>query len=105
MPQLIITAIGPDRPGLVGQLTAHLHSAGGNLLDTRMVNLRGEFAMMILLELESHSAAQLQRDLPALGKPAKSKTKRDVFVFMINGYKPHAPAAAMALIERLPQQK
>jgi len=44
-------------------------------------------------------------DLPALGKPAKSKTKRDVFVFMINGYKPHAPAAAMALIERLPQQK
>jgi len=31
-------------------------------------------------------------------RPAKS---RDVFVYMINGFKPKAPAAAMALIERL----
>jgi uncharacterized protein YecE (DUF72 family) len=31
-------------------------------------------------------------------KPAKS---RDVFIYMINGFKPKAPAAAMALIERL----
>jgi uncharacterized protein YecE (DUF72 family) len=31
-------------------------------------------------------------------KPPKS---RDVFVYMINGFKPKAPAAAMALIERL----
>jgi uncharacterized protein YecE (DUF72 family) len=40
-------------------------------------------------------------DLPAIEKPADSKSKRDVFVYMINGHKPHAPAAAMALIERL----
>ena len=31
-------------------------------------------------------------------KPPKS---RDVFIYMINGFKPKAPAAAMALIERL----
>jgi uncharacterized protein YecE (DUF72 family) len=31
-------------------------------------------------------------------KPPKS---RDVFIFMINGFKPKAPAAAMALIERI----
>jgi uncharacterized protein YecE (DUF72 family) len=40
-------------------------------------------------------------DLPAIEKPKASKAKRDVFVYMINGFKPHAPAAAMALIERL----
>src|SRR5437763_1554408 len=68
MPQLIITAVGPDRPGIVGELSAHLHAAGANLLDSRMVNLRGEFAMMILLELSTDAAAaKLAHDLPAVG--------------------------------------
>jgi uncharacterized protein YecE (DUF72 family) len=44
-------------------------------------------------------------DLHTVAKPSKSKTKRDVFVFMINGFKPHAPAAAMALIGRLKPPK
>jgi uncharacterized protein YecE (DUF72 family) len=40
-------------------------------------------------------------DLPLLAeKPAKSG-KRDVFIYMINGFKPKAPFAAMALIEKL----
>jgi glycine cleavage system transcriptional repressor len=68
MAQLIITAVGPDRPGIVGELTAHLHAAGGNILDSRMVNLRGEFAMMILLELPTDDAvAKLTTELPGHG--------------------------------------
>jgi glycine cleavage system transcriptional repressor len=51
MPQFIITAVGPDHPGIVGDLTAHIHTGGGNILDSRMVNLRGEFAMLILVEM------------------------------------------------------
>jgi uncharacterized protein YecE (DUF72 family) len=40
-------------------------------------------------------------DLPRFGK-AKAKTaRRDVFVYMIAGDKVRAPAAAMALIDRL----
>ena len=50
MGQLIVTAVGMDRPGLVGELTGHLHSAGANILDSRMVNLRGRFAVIVLLE-------------------------------------------------------
>jgi glycine cleavage system transcriptional repressor len=68
MSQIIITAVGPDRPGIVGELTGHLHAAGGNILDSRMVNLRGEFAMMILLELAGDAAGALEQDLPALGQ-------------------------------------
>ncbi|HEX3357450.1 MAG TPA: ACT domain-containing protein [Tepidisphaeraceae bacterium] len=68
MSQLIITAVGPDRPGIVGELSGHLHSAGGNILDSRMVNLRGQFAIVILIELAESAAAQLQRDLPGFGK-------------------------------------
>ncbi len=42
-------------------------------------------------------------DLGLIGDPQKkAPATRDVFVYMINGFKPKAPAAAMALIERLP---
>jgi glycine cleavage system transcriptional repressor len=68
MAQLILTAVGPDRPGIVGELTAQLHAAGGNILDSRMVNLRGEFAMMILLEIPEASLSRLTADLPAQGE-------------------------------------
>lgn len=41
-------------------------------------------------------------DLEAIAAPEKSPPKsRDVFIYMINGFKPKAPAAAMALIEKL----
>src|SRR5262245_10931336 len=68
MPQLIVTAMGPDRPGIVGELTAHLHAAGANLLDSRMVNLRGEFAMMILLEAAPEAAQKLAHELASIGE-------------------------------------
>lgn len=43
-------------------------------------------------------------DLPAVGKAPKASPKhRDVFIYMINGFKPKAPAAAMALMARLDQ--
>ncbi|HVO13932.1 MAG TPA: DUF72 domain-containing protein [Alphaproteobacteria bacterium] len=38
---------------------------------------------------------------PVAGAEKKPPTSRDVFVYMINGFKPKAPAAAVALIERL----
>src|SRR5262249_39591457 len=40
-------------------------------------------------------------DLDTLTDKTRSKSKRDVFIFMISGAKVRAPAAAMALIERL----
>ncbi len=68
MVQLIVTAVGPDRPGIVGELAGFVHSAGGNLLDSRMVNLRGEFAMMILLECPDHAARRLEEEMPRVGE-------------------------------------
>jgi glycine cleavage system transcriptional repressor len=76
MSQLIISALGPDRPGIVGELTGHLHSEGGNILDSRMVNLRGEFAIMILLECAQDAATKLATELPQIG--AKMKLKMTV---------------------------
>jgi uncharacterized protein YecE (DUF72 family) len=40
--------------------------------------------------------------LAPIGAPERKPPKsRDVFIYMINGFKPKAPAAAMALIERV----
>ncbi len=45
-------------------------------------------------------AGRAAEDLPLIAEPAP-ETKRDVFIYMINGAKVRAPAAAMALLERL----
>jgi glycine cleavage system transcriptional repressor len=48
-PCLVLTAVGPDRPGLVSALSAWVREAGANLEDTRMAQLGGEFALIVLL--------------------------------------------------------
>lgn len=48
------------------------------------------------------SQGKVPEDLDRIADPEKKPPKsRDVFVYMINGFKPKAPAAAMALIRRL----
>ena len=66
MPQLIINALGPDRPGIVGQVTGHLHAAGANVLDSRMVNLRGQFALILLIESDNPALTNIRQSLPTL---------------------------------------
>jgi uncharacterized protein YecE (DUF72 family) len=39
--------------------------------------------------------------LARIASPAKASGERDVFVYFINGAKERAPAAAMALLDRL----
>jgi uncharacterized protein YecE (DUF72 family) len=40
-------------------------------------------------------------DLPSIAPPAAKARQRDVFIYMISGAKVRAPAAAMALLDRL----
>ena len=61
MPQLIVTAVGPDRPGLVADLTRHVFEGGASLADSRMVNLRGHFALLALIEGSSEALDSLRR--------------------------------------------
>jgi glycine cleavage system transcriptional repressor len=82
MPHAILTALGADRPGLVDEVSRFIFERGGNLEDSRMVNLRGQFAMMLLISGDepalsviraelgffSHSA-RLQADLVAAEPP------------------------------------
>jgi glycine cleavage system transcriptional repressor len=49
MSHAILSAIGTDRPGLVEEVSRFIFDRGGNIEDSRMVNLRGQFAMMVLV--------------------------------------------------------
>jgi len=67
MPQIIVTAVGPDRPGLVADLTRHVYEAGASLADSRMVNLRGHFALLALVEGAADALVGLRRALEGTG--------------------------------------
>src|ERR1700712_4552624 len=68
MRELVITAIGPDRPGLIGKLTAPLYEASANVADSRMVNLRGQFALILLAEIPQGKVDQVEQHLQTLAK-------------------------------------
>jgi glycine cleavage system transcriptional repressor len=68
MPELVITAVGPDRPGLVDELTGFLTNAGANIGDARMVNLRGQFAVILMAEASDAALATIRRDVAAHGQ-------------------------------------
>lgn len=59
-PGLVVTAVGPDRPGLVRELAGHIRKLGGNIEDTRMSKLGGEFAVLILVTGEAAALSELK---------------------------------------------
>jgi len=65
---LVLTAVGPDRPGLVSEIAAAIHGAGANLEDSRMAILGGEFALLLLLSGSSAAAAAVEKAAGPLGE-------------------------------------
>jgi glycine cleavage system transcriptional repressor len=64
---LVLTAVGPDRPGLVNEISSLVLSAGANLEDSRMAILGGEFALLILVSGEANAVVQVERGADELG--------------------------------------
>lgn len=65
---LVLTAVGPDRPGLVKRISALIHEAGANLEDSRMAILGGEFALLVLVSGPEAAVGRVERDAPVLEK-------------------------------------
>lgn len=63
---LILTVIGDDRPGLVGELAATISAHQGNWLESSMSRLAGKFAGIVKVAVPSANAAALQAALGAL---------------------------------------
>ncbi|MDP9135899.1 MAG: ACT domain-containing protein [Actinomycetota bacterium] len=67
MPQLALSAIGRDKPGIVAAATAVLLRHGVNVEDSRMSILRGHFAMTLILGVpDGADRKSLERDLDSV---------------------------------------
>ena len=65
---LVLTVIGPDRPGIVEQLSDQVLAVGGNWEESRMSRLAGKFAGLLRVSVDAAHADRLAdglRDLAA----------------------------------------
>jgi len=66
---IALTAIGRDRPGIVAEVTRILFARGGNIEDSSMTILRGEFAMILIISLpDGQEIDALDHDLKRMAR-------------------------------------
>lgn len=64
---LVMTVIGPDRPGLVDSVASLVEEHDGNWLESRMCQLGGQFAGLLQVEIPEAKREVLQASLMDLG--------------------------------------
>jgi glycine cleavage system regulatory protein len=63
MKLLVLTVMGPDRPGLVESLSEILATHGGNWEESRMARLAGQFAGILTARVPAARTAALTQEL------------------------------------------
>ncbi len=63
---LVMTVIGPDRPGLVDSVASLVAEHGGNWLESRMCHLGGQFAGLLRVEIDDSQGEKLRAALSEL---------------------------------------
>lgn len=82
MYEYIITANGPDKTGIVSELSKIITESGGNIQESRMTKLAGDFAIIMLIvsdlpqtEIE-HSLSKLPLSF-SIKKPTKTHSNSE----------------------------
>lgn len=91
---LALSALGPDRPGLVAEVTHYLTDRGGNVEDSRMAVLGAEFGILMLISGTPEEIAAIQRDTAELMKT----TGLDIHVRSTSAPEDHRRAAAIPCV-------
>src|SRR5574337_556157 len=60
---LVVTLIGPDRPGLVNALASRATACGAGWMESSMGRLAGHFAGIVRLEVDETAIAELESSL------------------------------------------
>lgn len=63
---LVLTVVGPDRPGLVNSLSERVAAVGATWTESRMARLAGKFAGIVAIEVARERADELSEALRAL---------------------------------------
>jgi glycine cleavage system regulatory protein len=91
MADLVLTLIGPDRPGIVESIAEPIAALGGNWLESRMAHLAGQFAGILRVEVPDEKAA-------ALADALRKLEARGLRLTVEAGPRPAAPAARRTLV-------
>jgi glycine cleavage system transcriptional repressor len=64
--QLVLSALGEDKPGLIDELSRCVMNSGCSILDSRMVVLGGNFALLLQVGGNWNNIAKLENQLAGL---------------------------------------
>ena len=91
--KLIIAASGPDRKGIVSEISSIINQCNGNIETSRMIRLEEQFSILILIKIENKKIENLKDELKKIENlkvdtnPTISinKTYKNRFHLYING--------------------
>jgi len=68
----ILIASGADRPGILDEVSQYVFESGANIVDSKLLSMRGTFILMVLLGAdESAPLDRIREGLPALTAAAR----------------------------------
>jgi len=109
----VVGVIGPDRPGIVDEVSRLVAERGGNIADSRMAHLGGEFGLLMLFSGEGQSAEEAAgnirqwaegRGLTAVVKPTAAPPKAATPVTEIGLEMPDQPGIVSRVTHFLAQR-
>jgi glycine cleavage system transcriptional repressor len=90
--RVLVTVIGADRPGIVERVTRSIVDHAGNVEQSRMARLGGEFAAFVLVALPDERMASLAAGLEQLADASLTVTARPLGdrSKILEGYVPYS---------------
>lgn len=91
--KIIISASGPDRKGIVSEISSIINNYNGNIEISRMIRLEEQFSILILIEIEIENIKSLKNklkkiknlDINTTETNASNKSYKNKFHLYING--------------------
>ena len=91
--KIIISASGPDRKGIVSEISSIINNYNGNIEISRMIRLEEQFSILILIEIEIENIKSLKNklkkiknlDINTTETNASNKNYKNKFHLYING--------------------
>ncbi len=88
---MVVTTIGPDRRGTVEKITGLMLKHGGNIEQSRMARLGGEFAIIMLLSLPSEEQESLLAELKGLSDEGLAVFARETDLSRLKRFEGYVP--------------
>lgn len=110
---LVISVLGPDRPGLVSALAGRAKACGANWMESNFAQLAGTFAGIVRLEIASAGAAALEtalRELETEGlrltiargiEPVEDTARRSMRIDLLGNDRPGIVSDISAVLARV----